>query len=105
MHNSELVRAIGRDVDGRKHGARRRAVQYSRAFVRAVLYGLVKDGEVRVKDFGTFKLSIRKPQGCFRGKGESSIHVVFKSGATFKEALRDSKKRGSKPTSGEVRDP
>ncbi|MHC5010460.1 MAG: HU family DNA-binding protein [Planctomycetota bacterium] len=89
MNKAEVIDAMARHLGSSKAEAERALA----AFVEAVAEGLVKDADVAILGFGTFRISRRKarmgtnPQTKERIQIPASIGVGFRAGKALKDRL------------------
>jgi nucleoid DNA-binding protein len=90
MNKAEVIDAMSRHLGSSKAEAERAL----HAFVDSVTDGLVKDGDVAILGFGTFRRSERKarmgtnPQTKERIQIPASVGVTFRAGKALKEKLK-----------------
>jgi DNA-binding protein HU-beta len=89
MNKAEVIDAMSRHLGSSKAEAERAL----NAFTSSVSEGLVKDGDVAILGFGTFRRSERKarmgtnPQTKERIHIPASVGVTFRAGKALKEKL------------------
>ena len=90
MNKAEVIDAMARHLGSSKAEAERAL----HAFIDSVTEGLVKDGDVAILGFGTFRRSERKarmgtnPQTKERIHIPASVGVTFRAGKALKEKLK-----------------
>jgi DNA-binding protein HU-beta len=90
MNKAEVIDAMSRNLGSSKAEAERAL----NAFTSSVSEGLVKDGDVAILGFGTFRRSERKarmgtnPQTKERIHIPASVGVTFRAGKALKEKLK-----------------
>jgi DNA-binding protein HU-beta len=90
MNKAEVIDAMARHLGSSKAEAERAL----NAFTNSVSEGLVKDGDVAILGFGTFRRSERKarmgtnPQTKERIHIPASVGVTFRAGKALKERLK-----------------
>ncbi len=90
MNKAEVIDAMSRILGSSKAEAERALG----AFVEAVSEGLVRDGDVGILGFGSFRKSMRKarmgtnPQTKERIHIPASVGVSFRAGKRLKEKLK-----------------
>ena len=90
MTKTELIAAIAEKTGASK----KQAAEFVNAFTEAVIEGVRKDGDVRIRGFGTFKLSKRAArEGVNPQNPSQKIKIparnvpTFKAGSDFKKAV------------------
>ena len=89
MNKAEVIDAMARHMGSSKAEAERALA----AFTESVTEGLVKDGDVAILGFGTFRVSRRKarmgtnPQTKERIQSPASVGVAFRAGKALKDRL------------------
>jgi DNA-binding protein HU-beta len=90
MNKAEVIDAMARHLGSSKAEAERALS----AFVDSVTEGLVRQGDVAILGFGTFRKSHRKarmgtnPQTKERIQIPASVGVTFRAGKALKEKLK-----------------
>ncbi len=90
MNKAEVIDAMARHLGSSKAEAERAL----NAFTGSVSEGLIKDGDVAILGFGTFRRSERKarmgtnPQTKERIHIPASVGVTFRAGKALKEKLK-----------------
>ena len=80
MNKAELVEAIARNQGSSQADAQRALA----AFVEAVTEGLIKDGDVAILGFGTFRRSVRKARMGINPATKERIHIPESVGVNFR---------------------
>ncbi len=89
MNKAEVIDAMARILGSSKAESERALA----AFVEAVTEGLVRDGDVAILGFGSFRKSLRKarmgtnPQTKERIQIPASVGVSFRAGKALKDKL------------------
>jgi len=105
-----MIEAVASEVDGRgdgparrlRRGAKARAERAIEAVFRAVFYGLARDGEVRIRDFGSIRaryttLEPRMPDGRVEER-RPIVRVTLRAAPPVREGLlRVARGRAAKP--------
>ena len=87
MNKAEVIEAVARNLGS----SRAEAERALGAVTEAVAEGLVKDGDVAILGFGTFRRSVRKARMGINPATKEKIHIKESVGVTFRagKALKD----------------
>lgn len=89
MNKKDLVEEVAKTLEASKIDSEK----YVSAVIETIKKGVVKDGEVQLVGFGSFKMRKRKPRTGLNPRTREQIKikasktVTFRAGKAFKDAL------------------